>query len=77
MSKTLYVMSTDKAGNAVVLHERHEAHPNGEIFLRGYADSTRRQSEGAKEVGDTPRVRTAIHEGYLVETTKAGNPKAG
>lgn len=75
MANTLYVMSTDRAGNNVILYEVHDAHPNGEVFLRGYADPERRKAEGAEEVGDTAAIRDKIHEGYLVETTKAGNPK--
>lgn len=78
MANTLFVMPTDKAGNEVILHERDSAHPgpDNEIFLRGYADHARREKEGAVEVGDTPAVRNKIHDGYLVETTKAGKEKA-
>lgn len=71
-AKTIYVMPTDAAGDRVVLFERDDAHPGGEIFLRGYSDATRRKPV---KVGDTAAIRDAIHTGLLVETTAAGKAK--
>lgn len=72
MAKFIYVMPTDKAGDRVVLFERHADHPGGEAFVRGYSDADKRK---AKRVAHTGAVRDAIHAGLLIETTKAGKPK--
>lgn len=70
---TIYVKPTSKAENRVILFEQDARHPGGEAFLRGYVDES---AADVKEVFPTKRVRDAIHEGYLVETTKAGKEKA-
>lgn len=72
-TKTLHVMATDKAEDRVILYEHDEAHPDGELFIRGYSDASRRE---VVKVGDTAAVRNKIHDGLLVETTAAGKVKA-
>lgn len=75
MADTIYVKPTTKNGNRAILHEFDDRHPNGEAFLRGYADAERLEKENAVEVFPTGRIKDAIHAGYLVETTKTGKLK--
>lgn len=56
------VKSTRKDGR-VAFFEQNEAHPNGQIFVRG--------DQQPIKVGDTSAVRRAIRNGNLVEVAQA------
>jgi hypothetical protein len=61
---TIKVKPTDKAGDRVVLWERDDRHPGGEIWLAGNSDEARRE---VVEVFPTTAVKEAIHDGRLEE----------
>ena len=63
MAETLWVKS-GHLDNRVALHERDDAHPGGEVFVKGDGQPV--------EVGDTPEVHARIARGLLV---KADAPK--
>lgn len=65
-TKTIKVQAV-KGDRKVVLFERNDGHPEGEVFIHG--------NDTIHDVAPTAAVKQKIHEGLLVEVTASGKPK--